>query len=100
MLPPTGRARHDERMTTGDRRTPPAGWWAFAVATITIAAAAIVLQIVAPSDIPPSAVLTQSPTWLIVMTPSLIAAVAATLWTASLGVARVARWAGAASLAV
>ena len=87
-------------MTTDDRRKPQAGWWAFAVATIAIAAAAIALQIVAPSDIPPSAILTQSPTWLVVMTPSLIAAVAATLWTASLGVARVARWAGAASLAV
>ncbi|MET0735357.1 MAG: hypothetical protein ABWY55_06910, partial [Microbacterium sp.] len=84
----------------GARRLPSARWWVFAAVALGMAAAAVALQLMAPNDVVPSAVLTQSPSWLVVMTPSLLAAVAATLWAVVLGQARVARWAAASCLAV
>lgn len=77
-----------------------AGWVIAVGLVVTSTIAAIVLGLQFPDPDFPSAVLTQSPTWLVVMTPSFAFALAIVLWAVRHDERRLARWMLAACAAV
>lgn len=79
---------HDERMASWPRGVGAAGWGLAAFLVAVAAAVAIALGLAHPDPGFPSAALTQSTTWVVVMMPSLAAALGITLWTARRAVAR------------
>ncbi|MET0736020.1 MAG: histidine kinase [Microbacterium sp.] len=79
-------------MAPGRRPAAVTGWALGAVGIGALAVAAVLLAARTDDTSFPSAELTQSPTWTIVMAPSLALALGFTVWTGYRGEVRLARW--------
>ncbi|MGB4137534.1 MAG: hypothetical protein WA971_13270, partial [Microbacterium sp.] len=79
-------------MASSPHRTDAVGWLLAAFLVAAACCAAIVLGAHHGTDEFPSAELTQSPVWLLVMIPSMTAALAIMVWTAHRGDTRLALW--------